>query len=413
MHGTVYHPRVLDLRSDEDLASELRLIGVGDVGLHRMLHKVRCYALKLSGVGAPLAHVLKEVFLSTGGDVAVSREIMTYEIGRTDAILIGTRKHFSLATHSLLDETELGGPEVAAEIDAAIAAYEAGPVTPGPDALPDSKARWMFEQMQNRTLVMGILNVTPDSFSDGGRFLDHGAAIERGLRMVEEGADIIDVGGESTRPGSEPVPAEDEIDRVVPVIRELAKRTDRPISIDTCKSLTAEVALDAGAGIINDISGMAFDQRMRTLAAERRCPVILMHIKGTPRDMQQNPTYEDVMGEVTEYLRQRMVDAVEAGVDERAMIVDPGIGFGKDVEHNITILRRLRELRSLGRPVLVGVSRKATIGHLLGGLPPEERVEGTAAAVALSIASGVSIVRVHDVKEMVRVAKISDAIVTW
>jgi dihydropteroate synthase len=162
--------------------------------------------------------------------------------------------------------------------------------------------------------------------------------------------------------------------------------------------------------MINDISGMAFDPEMRKLAAARRCPVILMHIKGTPRDMQKNPTYDDVIGEITHYLRQRILEAVQAGVDERMIIIDPGIGFGKAVRHNLEILRRLGELRSLGRPILVGVSRKSTIGQVLGGLPPEERLEGTAAAVAISIAGGASMVRVHDVKEMVRVARMTDAI---
>jgi dihydropteroate synthase len=257
---------------------------------------------------------------------------------------------------------------------------------------------------------MGILNVTPDSFSDGGRFLDRDAAVRHALAMARDGADIIDVGGESTRPGGEPVSVEEEIVRVVPVISELAARIERPISIDTYKSATAAAALDAGASMINDISGMAFDPEMRKLAAARRCPVILMHIKGTPRDMQKNPTYDDVIGEITHYLRQRILEAVQAGVDERMIIIDPGIGFGKAVRHNLEILRRLGELRSLGRPILVGVSRKSTIGQVLGGLPPEERLEGTAAAVAISIAGGASMVRVHDVKEMVRVARMTDAI---
>jgi dihydropteroate synthase len=276
--------------------------------------------------------------------------------------------------------------------------------------LPDPKSRWMFSELGKRTLVMGILNVTPDSFSDGGRFLDRDAAVRHALAMARDGADIIDVGGESTRPGGEPVSVEEEIVRVVPVISELAARIERPISIDTYKSATAAAALDAGASMINDISGMAFDPEMRKLAAARRCPVILMHIKGTPRDMQKNPTYDDVIGEITHYLRQRILEAVQAGVDERMIIIDPGIGFGKAVRHNLEILRRLGELRSLGRPILVGVSRKSTIGQVLGGLPPEERLEGTAAAVAISIAGGASMVRVHDVKEMVRVARMTDAI---
>lgn len=410
MHGETYQPRMLHIERDDELAGELKLIGVIDPGMHRMMPKTRCYTLKLSNVSAPLAHVLKEVFLSVGGDAAVSRDIMTYEIGHTDVILIGSRKQFSNAAKGLMYETELGGPDIAAEIESAIAIYEAGPVLPGDDELPDPKARLMFDRMQDRTLIMGILNVTPDSFSDGGRFLDHEAAVRRGVQMVEEGADIIDVGGESTRPGSEPVPTEDEMGRVVPVIRELSWRVDVPISIDSYKSATVEAALDAGASIVNDISGMSFDQGMPALAAERKCPVILMHIKGTPRDMQINPTYEDLMGEITAYLRERIRVAIEAGLPERLLIVDPGIGFGKTAPQNLEILRRLREFKSLGRPILVGTSRKSTIGHVLGGLPADERLEGTAATVTLSIAAGANIIRVHDVKEMALVAKMTDAV---
>lgn len=410
MQRTIYRPRVLCVEHNDDLAAELGLIGAAPPGVDRMLPKARCYALKLSGVSSAHAHVLKETFLSVGGDAALSRELMIGLSERTDLLLLGTRKHFTKAARSLSSE-EIGGPDLAAEIVGAIAVYEAGPILPTPDMVPDAKSRWMFGQIAKRTLVMGILNVTPDSFSDGGRFLDREAAVRRGLEMVESGADVIDVGGESTRPGSEPLPAEEEIARVVPVIEDLAQRIDRPISIDTYKSAAAAAALDAGASIINDISGMSFDPDMRRLAAERRCPVIVMHIKGTPRDMQKNPTYADLMGEITEYLRDQIIAAVEAGVDDALIIVDPGIGFGKTVRHNLEILRRLAELRSLGRPILVGPSRKATIGHVLGGLPPEERVEGTAAAVAVSIANGADMVRVHDVKEMARVAKMTDAIV--
>jgi dihydropteroate synthase len=410
MYDTDYRLRVLCIENDEDLAAELASAGAAAPGIFRMLPKSRCYSLKMYDVHASVAHVLKESFLAAGGDAAISRETMIGASECTDVILIGTRKSFSSAAKALLGEP-IGGPRLAAEIESAIAVYESGPVLPELSSIADPKSRWMFSEMANRTLVMGILNVTPDSFSDGGAYLDHDAAIERAMTMVEEGADIIDIGGESSRPGSEPVPVEEEINRVVPAIRELAKRTDRPISIDTYKSATAEAALDAGASIINDISGMLFDPDMKRLAAERGCPVVIMHIKGAPRDMQKDPTYEDLMGEIADYLRKRIGEAIEAGVDERVIIIDPGIGFGKTIEHNLTILRRLSEFKSLGHPILVGTSRKSTIGQALGGLPPEERIEGTAATVALTISSGANIVRVHDVKEMARVAKMTDAIV--
>lgn len=277
--------------------------------------------------------------------------------------------------------------------------------------MPDSKSNWLFTELQKRTLIMGILNVTPDSFSDGGMFLDKDAAVRHGLEMVEQGADIIDIGGESSRPGSEPVSAQQEIERVVPVIEELGKKTNKLISIDTYKSATAKAALDVGASIINDISGMAFDPNMKQLAAKYRCPVVIMHIKGAPRDMQKDLSYNDLMGEIICYLKDRMVEAIQAGVDEEQIIIDPGIGFGKTADHNLEILRRLSELKCLGRPILVGTSRKATIGHVLGGLPTEDRLEGTAATVAIAISQGAGIVRVHDVKEMTLVARMTDAIV--
>jgi len=260
-----------------------------------------------------------------------------------------------------------------------------------------------------RTAVMGVLNVTPDSFYDGGRFRDAGAAVERAAQMAAEGADIIDVGGESTRPGADPVPADEEASRVVPVIERLVQRLDVPVSIDTCKASVAERALDAGARMLNDVGGLRLDPEMARVAAQHDAAVVIMHMKGTPRDMQLNPTYEDVIGEITEFLRRSIGLAVEAGVREERIIVDPGIGFGKRPEHNIEILARLGEFRSLGRPIMVGTSRKSFIGGILG-VPAEERLMGTMATVALAIREGASVVRVHDVKEAVQVARVADAV---
>ena len=255
------------------------------------------------------------------------------------------------------------------------------------------------------------MNVTPDSFSDGGKFTDVAAAVKCGMEMASDGADILDVGGESTRPGSRAVSADEEIKRTVPVIRELSRSADVPISIDTYKAEVAEAALDAGASIVNDISAGTFDAAMAPLVAKMRCPAILMHMKGTPRDMQENPVYDDLMGEISGFLGERVAAYVEAGADERMLMVDPGFGFGKTVQHNLELLRRLRELKSLGRPIVVGTSRKSTIGKVLDDTPVEERAEGTAATVALSVANGADMVRVHDVRQMCRVARMSDATV--
>lgn len=271
--------------------------------------------------------------------------------------------------------------------------------------------RTMYDKFGKKTLIMGILNVTPDSFSDGGKFIDPHMAVERAMQMVDDGADIIDIGGESTRPGSEPVSTDEEMKRVLPVIKDITAAVGVPISIDTYKADVAAAAINAGALIINDISAATFDPDMQRLIAESGCPAVLMHIKGKPKSMQANPVYDDVVTEVRGFLKARIDALVSAGVDEEQLIIDPGIGFGKTLQHNLELIRHLREFRELGRPILIGTSRKATIGKVLGDLPPEERLEGTAATVAISIANGADIVRVHDVKEMARVAKMTDAIV--
>jgi dihydropteroate synthase len=258
--------------------------------------------------------------------------------------------------------------------------------------------------------VMGILNVTPDSFSDGGRFYALDNALRQAERMVEEGADIIDVGGESTRPGAEAVTADEESRRIVPIIAELVKRLPVPLSIDTRNAQTARRALDAGASMINDVSGLRHDPEMARVAAAFGVPVSVMHIKGTPADMQDDPHYDDLFGEITAYLAESAAIAARAGVPHDMIIVDPGIGFGKTLEHNLRILKDLARFKSLGKPILVGVSRKSFIGRVLGGLPAPERLTGSAAAAALCVLNGADIVRAHDVQETVHAVKIADAV---
>jgi len=261
----------------------------------------------------------------------------------------------------------------------------------------------------SRTHIMGALNVTPDSFSDGGRFFKLEDAIRQGMKMVEEGADIVDVGGESTRPGSDPVSMGEELSRVIPVISHMSKKTDVPISIDTYKAEVAKQALDAGAQMINDISALRFDQKMRKIASEYKVPINLMHIKGTPKNMQKDPWYEDVIGEIRGYLKQSIKIAQEAGIEKEKITIDPGIGFGKRLEDNLNILKNLKKISILGCPILIGCSRKSFIGKILD-LPVEERLEGSLAALAVAVMNGANIVRVHDVKESVRVAGMVDAI---
>lgn len=264
----------------------------------------------------------------------------------------------------------------------------------------------------SRTFIMGILNVTPDSFSDGGKFTSVDSAVKYALGMIEEGADIIDIGGESTRPKgvygeTHSVSVDEELKRVIPVIEKLASLTDIPISIDTTKSVVADAALNAGAGMVNDISGLKFDPRIAEVTAKHNAALTVMHIQGTPETMQVNPYYSDVVAEVKEELERSVSAARSAGVT--TIIIDPGIGFGKNLEHNLKLLKHLKEFDSLGLPILVGTSRKGFIGTILNA-PVDQRLEGTAASVAVSIMNGANIVRVHDVKAMKQVALVTDAV---
>jgi len=253
------------------------------------------------------------------------------------------------------------------------------------------------------------LNVTPDSFSDGGKFFDPIRAVEHGLKMAADGAAIIDVGGESTRPGSDPISAGQQIQRVVPVIEALRERTDVPVSIDTYKFEVAQAALQAGAGMINDITTLS-DERIGELAAEKQVPVVLMHMQGTPATMQIEPKYDDVVGEVLEFLLGRAKLAEKIGISRDMIFIDPGIGFGKTIEHNLLLLRNIDKFIATGYHVLVGTSRKKFIGNITGKETPAERIFGTAATVALCAAAGVSVVRVHDVAEMMDVVKVVAAV---
>ncbi len=267
----------------------------------------------------------------------------------------------------------------------------------------------------HKTYVMGILNVTPDSFYDGGRYVSMDVAMRRVERMISEGADIIDVGGESTRPGADPVPLETELERVVPVVKAIRDRfPDILISVDTYKSAVARQALEAGADIVNDISGLQFDPEMARVAAEFGSYVVIMHIKGTPKDMQVNPEYGDVIAEITDYFHRQIDYGVRNGIERGKIILDPGIGFGKKLWHNLRILNEIERFRDeFELPILIGASRKSMIGMVLGNVPPEQRLEGTIAISAYCAMKGVDIVRVHDVKPNVMAVRMVEAIKNW
>lgn len=260
-----------------------------------------------------------------------------------------------------------------------------------------------------RTHVMGVLNVTPDSFSDGGRFFARDSAVEHGVAMALQGADILDVGGESTRPYSERISVEEELNRVIPVIEGLRKRIDTPISVDTLKADVAREALQAGASMVNDVSSLRFDPEMARVVAEAGVPLILMHMKGTPRDMQVQPVYEHVLPEIVTFLKDALDRASKGGIRQDLTIVDPGIGFGKTFDHNLEIIRDLKDLQSLGRPILVGTSRKAFIGHILKR-DVAHRETGSMATLAAAVMNGAHIVRAHDVEKAVETVRIVDAV---
>ena len=262
-----------------------------------------------------------------------------------------------------------------------------------------------------RTWIMGVINITPDSFSDGGLYFDEGRAAARGLEMAADGADIIDIGGESTRPGSMPVDVEEEKRRILPVLRRLRHETDVLISVDTTKAAVAEAAFAEGADILNDTSALRLDPAIAASAKAAGAAVILMHMQGTPQTMQLNPHYGDVVREVKAFLEERLAAAEAAGLGRDRLAIDPGIGFGKTTEHNLALLDGLEALTGLGRPVCVGVSRKAFIGKILD-LPADERLEGTIAAAVLAAARGAHILRVHDVRAVKRAAAVADAVLT-
>jgi dihydropteroate synthase len=261
-----------------------------------------------------------------------------------------------------------------------------------------------------RTWIMGVINITPDSFSDGGLHFDNDKAVARGLQLQKEGSDIIDIGGESTRPGSEPITEEEELRRVIPVISALREKTDSLISIDTTKSGVARAALDAGADIINDISSSSFDPETFSLAAKCSAPVILMHMKGIPRNMQVNPFYENVLLEVKSFLKEKIKAAQAAGIEKEKIIIDPGIGFGKQHKDNLVLVKNLHFFEDLDRPILIGISRKSFIGKILKS-PPEQRLEGTIASAVMSVINGAHILRVHDVAPVKRAVLVAEAII--
>lgn len=390
-----FNARNITVLNKAEALREIEKTGADRGGSTLMAAKAVHRLIKLSGLKPKQANILKQEMLSKGGEAAVSRGVVDNSVEYTDVLLMGTVRQYEAVIKKLKFQP-FGLAALADEVKEVLNNLE-GRRTRKLDC------RGKVLSLGERTLIMGILNVTPDSFSDGGRFNDLDRALEHARRLVADGADIIDLGGESTRPGHTPVGLEEELRRVMPVLELLVKEIEVPISVDTFKAEVARQALEMGAHIINDQWALRADPEMASVAARYDAPVIIMH-------NQQGTDYQELMGDMVRYFRESIAIAEQSGLSREKIIIDPGIGFGKTLEQNLETMRRLRELGCLGLPVLLGTSRKSLIAKTLN-LPPEQRAEGTAATVTLGITHGADIVRVHDVKEMARVARMTDAMV--
>lgn len=393
--------KIIKIKNLEEAVAIFKKIGVDPYGIDAMASKTINVNIIIENQPCKIANIIKQEMLSIGGDAAVARGSISCSVPVSDILIMGTVKQI-LALAKKIEKQPFGLNLIARDISEIL-------VNIARDEYIWKTSRRKLT-LGYKTLVMGILNVTPDSFSDGGLFYSQQRAVEHGLQMTAEGADIIDIGGESTRPGAKSVSATMELKRVLPVIESLVKQVKIPISIDTKKAQVARQAIAAGAEIVNDISALNGDKKMVTTIKETGVAVVLMHMRGTPQNMQKgNLVYADIMGEIVAYLKKSSEKAVKAGIEKDCLVIDPGIGFGKRPEDNYKIIKNLFELKGLGMPVMVGTSRKSFIGKLTGG-EPRQRLEGTAATVAAAIINGCHIIRVHDVAAMKKVAAITDAI---
>jgi dihydropteroate synthase len=391
--------RCLHINGLKEAVHQIEKVGVDPTGIELMKGKTLHFNLKVEGIDPRTANILKQEMLSLGGDTALDSRGLDCSAPSTDALLMGNQKQFEKLIQKLQSYPHL---------------QKIG------QALKDTfqnifkshftlRCRQRTLSLGERTLLMGVLNVTPDSFSDGGLFFDKDEAIAHGLKMAQEGADIIDIGGESTRPGSKPLGLEEELRRVLPVIEALSREVKVPISIDTYKSEVAQRAIDSGAQIINDISGLHFDPELAHVAAKGDIPIVLMHIRGTPETMQKDVHYDSLFSEIIQYLKDGIQRAESAGLDPEQVVIDPGIGFGKTPGDNLLIIKNLSEFRILGKPILLGTSRKTFIGKILDA-QIGERLEGTLSSIAISILNGAHIIRCHDILQAKRAIAVVDAI---
>ncbi len=381
----MFETRVLSDLSKKEVERLLIEMGCDEKGVEIMAPKSDVLLVYAKNLDPRAANIVKQEFLSSGGEAAVPWEALDLSGDKSDILMMGTQVHYERVKEKLKDQP-FDLSVLADEIDESIKHHYSKASLP-----------WDHDGCE----VMGILNVTPDSFYDGGEHNQVDEAVEEGIKMAENGADIIDIGGESTRPGSDRISVEEELERIVPVIEKLTEEIEAPISVDTYKPKVAEKAVKAGASIVNDVFGLRRDG-MAEKIAELDVPVIIMHMQGKPKDMQDGPQYEDVIGDISSFFLERAEFAKEKGVKEENIMIDPGIGFGKKLEHNLEIIDRLDEFTSLGYPVLLGASRKSFLGQILDK-PAEERLFGSLAVAAAGVDKGASILRVHDVEETIDV----------
>ncbi|MCK5539555.1 MAG: dihydropteroate synthase [Deltaproteobacteria bacterium] len=397
-----YHVRLLDIKTATDAAALMQQIGTDIQGVSLMKNKMVHYNFRVGPLPAAAANIIKQEMLSVGGEAAVTRGVINCSVNDSDAILSATRKQFRKFCQKLRAQP-FSLALMAEQIQSALRIQ--GKST----GLPFS-CRGVDVDLKQQSLIMGILNVTPDSFSDGNRFFTSEDALVKARRLISEGADILDIGGESTRPGATRVEENEELKRVLPVIEALRREFPKlPLSIDTCKSRVAATALDAGADIINDISAFNFDPEMAAVAASTKAYTCIMHIQKDPDTMQKDPTYSDLFAEVCLYFEKSITLGIKAGVKRERLILDPGIGFGKTLEHNLLLLKHLKEFTGFGLPLLIGTSRKSFIGKLTGD-PVDQRLFASLATVAQALTNGANIVRVHDVAATKQALTVIDAI---
>jgi len=394
--------RILQVSNQKTLRKIMQEIKVDNYGIDIMLPKAIQRLVRINSLSCIAANILKQEMLSLGGDVAVARATLTGKAKKTDCLLMATLAQFSRLAEKL-KEQPFGLDGLASDLSDNLVNYQRNEFTL-------DLGRHKLHLKGGKTYIMGIVNITPDSFSGDGLYgkwqIDN--IIRHIEKMVDDGADIIDIGGESTRPGAKAISVKEEIVRTIPVIKKIAKRIKVPVSIDTCKPEVARLALDNGAVMVNDVSGLR-NNKMIGIVSRYKAGVVIMHMQGNPRTMQNHPAYKSLLDEVIDYLDKAINRAVAGGIDRKKIIIDPGIGFGKNKEHNLKILKNLRELKILGRPILVGVSRKSFLGEILNA-GPKERIFGTVSACSLAAGNGANMVRVHDVKPLKQVLSVLNTV---